>query len=116
MTHTSLRTALLLTGGLLLVSTSALAQSAEKGQAAYNKNGCWQCHGWVGQGGIAGPALAPDAGPKPHEFMAVFVRHTKGPMPQYSEKLLAKEDLADIHAYLKSIPKGPDYKSIPLLN
>jgi mono/diheme cytochrome c family protein len=68
----------------------------------------------VGQGGIAGPKLAPD--PKPIEYIDAFVRNTRGTMPPYSEKILSKKDLADIHTYLKSIPKGPDYKSIPLLN
>jgi hypothetical protein len=37
-------------------------------------------------------------------------------MPPYSEQVLPNEDLADIHAYLSSIPKGKDHKSIPLLN
>jgi len=46
----------------------------------------------------------------------VFVRYSNGPMPPYTEKVLSNEDLANIYAYLKSIPKGPDYKSIPLLN
>ena len=37
-------------------------------------------------------------------------------MPPYSEAVLSNEDLADIYAYLQSIPKSPDYKTIPLLN
>jgi hypothetical protein len=36
-------------------------------------------------------------------------------MPPYSEAVLSNEDLADIHAYLASIPKPLDPKSIPLL-
>ena len=88
--------------------------SADQGKQAYVQNGCWGCHGFVGQGGIAGPKLAPD--PKPIEYIDAFVRNTRGTMPPYSEKILSKKDLADIHTYLKSIPKGPDYKSIPLLN
>ena len=32
------------------------------------------------------------------------------------EAVLPNDDLADIHAYLQSIPKAADYKSIPLLN
>ena len=36
-------------------------------------------------------------------------------MPPYAEKILSDSDLADIYAYLQTIPK-PDYKSIPLLN
>ena len=90
------------------------AASADKGAIAYVKNGCWQCHGFVGQGGITGPALAPD--PKPLAVMAVFVRHTNGAMPPYQKTILSDEDLADIHAYLQAIPKTQDYKSIPLLN
>jgi ubiquinol-cytochrome c reductase cytochrome c subunit len=88
--------------------------SAEKGKIAFEKNGCWQCHGFVGQGGLAGAKLAPD--PKPIEYIQAFVRYSNGPMPAYSEKILSNQDLTDIHAYLKSIPKGPDYKSITLLN
>jgi ubiquinol-cytochrome c reductase cytochrome c subunit len=102
-------------GALVLLTQQAQAAgSAEKGKTAFLINGCWQCHGFVGQGGVAGPKLAPE--PKPLEFIAVFVRHSNGPMPPYSEKILSKQDLEDIHAYLMSIPKGPDYKSIKLLN
>jgi ubiquinol-cytochrome c reductase cytochrome c subunit len=107
---------LLVTGAGVLALSSHLvlaAGSAEKGKAAFVKNGCWQCHGFVGQGAASGPKLAPD--PKPLEFISVFIRNTNGPMPPYSEKILSKQDLDDIYAYLQSIPKGPDYKSIPQL-
>ena len=49
---------------------AAFAASAEKGKAAYVKNGCWQCHGFVGQGGLAGPKIAPD--PMRHLMTAVL--------------------------------------------
>jgi ubiquinol-cytochrome c reductase cytochrome c subunit len=107
---------LLVAGAGALALSSHLvfaAGSAEKGKAAFVKNGCWQCHGFVGQGAASGPKLAPD--PKPLEFISVFIRNTNGPMPPYSEKILSKQDLDDIYAYLQSIPKGPDYKSIPQL-
>ena len=100
--------------GLAISQGAALAASPDKGKIAYVKNGCWQCHGFVGQGGIAGPKLAPD--PKPLEVFSAFVRYTNGPMPPYPEAVMSNADLADIHAYLRTIPKGPDYKSIPLLN
>ena len=29
--------------------------SAEKGKTAFVKHGCWQCHGFQGQGGVTGP-------------------------------------------------------------
>jgi ubiquinol-cytochrome c reductase cytochrome c subunit len=99
----------------LAFGSSALAAgSAEKGKAAYVKHGCWQCHGLAAQGGVTGPKLAPN--PMAAEAFSVFVRFSKGAMPPYQKAILPDEDLADIHAYLQSLPKAPDYKSIPLLN
>ncbi len=96
-------------------SQAALAAgSAEKGKTAYAQHGCWQCHGFAGQGGVTGPKLAPD--PMPLEAMSAFVRNTRGGMPPYQKAILSDADLADIHAYLQSLPKARDYKSIPLLN
>jgi ubiquinol-cytochrome c reductase cytochrome c subunit len=86
----------------------------DKGRAAFIGNGCWQCHGFQGQGGVTGPALAPD--PKPFSFISVFVRNTNGAMPPYQKTVLSDADLADIYAYLQAQPKTRDYKSIPLLN
>ena len=114
MNHTLFHAPLLVALALATMNGQALAQSADKGRAAYVSNGCWQCHGFVGQGGVAGPKLAPET--KPLAFYAAFVRHSNGPMPPYSETLLSKADLADIHAYLLAQPKAPDYKTIPLLN
>jgi mono/diheme cytochrome c family protein len=102
-------------GGLLvLMGHSASAGSAEKGKEAYMKYGCWACHGTVGQGGVAGPKLAPD--PMPAETFTAYVRTSNRAMPPYREPVLPDADLADIYDYMQSIPKGPDYKSIPLLN
>ena len=98
-------------------SGTVFAASAEKGKASFMKFGCWQCHGIQGQGSIvtsAGKVLAPN--PMPYDAFANFVRFTDRTMPPYSDKILPNEDLADIYAYLQSIPKSVDYKSIPLLN
>jgi len=94
---------------------SALAASAEHGKAAFIQHGCWECHGTMGQGSIAtsgGKRLAPD--PLPWDTFSGFVRSTNGAMPPFSDKILSDGDLADIYAYLQSIPK-PDVNSIPLL-
>ena len=105
---------LLLVSGLFCASLALAAGSAEKGKSAYVKHGCWQCHGFVGQGGVTGPKLAPN--PIPPEAFSAFVRFSAGGMPPYQKTILSDEDLADIHAYLQSQSKAPDYKSIPLLN
>ena len=103
-----------LVAGLVLGCGGALAASAEKGKAAFIQHGCWQCHGTEGQGGQAGARLAPD--PMPLETFTAFVRTSNRAMPPYPEAVLSNEDLADIHAYLQTIPKPADYKDIPLLN
>ena len=110
---TELRFALVL-AGILFNQAATAAGSAEKGKAAYVQHGCWQCHGFAGQGGVTGPKLAPN--PMPPEALSAFVRNTRGAMPPYQSAILSEADLADIHAYLQSLPKAPDYKSIPLLN
>ncbi len=100
-----------------VVSTFAFAASAEHGKAVFIQKGCWQCHGTMGQGSIAtsgGKRLAPD--PLPWEAFSAFVRSTNRAMPPFSEKILSDGDLADIYAYLQSIPKPPAANSIPLLN
>ena len=105
---------LLALAGLAWNPSAAADGSAEKGKAAYVKHGCWQCHGFAARGSVAGPKLAPD--PMPLVVLTVFVRQTRGAMPPYQEAILTSADLADIHAWLQSLPKPRDYKSIPLLN
>jgi mono/diheme cytochrome c family protein len=103
-----------LAASLVLGCVPVFAASVEKGKAGYVQHGCWQCHGFQGQGGVTGPKLAPD--PLPIEAFTAFVRTTDRAMPPYRESVLSNEELADIHAWLQSIPKPADYKSIPLLN
>ena len=103
-----------LAAGLLLAPGTTLAASAENGKQVFMRAGCWQCHGTVGQGGAAGPKLAPD--PLPFDALTSFVRTTNRQMPAYREEVLSDADLADLYAYLNSIPQGPDAKTIPLLN
>ncbi len=108
-----------LAGGLFLdlSAGSALAASIEKGREAFMKHGCFQCHGTVGQGSVAtsGGRVLYDT-QLPLESVVGFVRSTNRQMPPYSEKILSDADLADMYAYLESLPKPADYKTIPLLN
>jgi len=107
-----------LAAGLALAPVAALADgSPEKGKIAMVKHGCFQCHGTLGQGSVitsAGKVLTNTA--LPLEAFQAFVRTTNRAMPPYSEKILSNEDLGDIYAFLQSIPKAADYKTIPLLN
>jgi mono/diheme cytochrome c family protein len=102
---------------IVLGHGAALAASAEKGKVNFVKFGCWQCHGYEGQGSVAtsnSKVLAPD--PLPWEGFSAYVRTSNTGMPPYTEKVLSNDDLADIYAFLQSVPKPRDYKTIPLLN
>jgi ubiquinol-cytochrome c reductase cytochrome c subunit len=98
----------------LILATLALGANAENGKRLFVKDGCYQCHGYQGQGGGAGARLAP----RPIVLVALtaYVRHPTGQMPPYTSKVLSDADLADIHAYLSSIPAPHPVKDIPLLN
>ena len=63
---------------------------------------------------MTGPKLAPV--PFPSTRLKNFVRTTDRNMPPFREEILSNDALVDIYAYLESIPKTQDPKSIPLLN
>ena len=105
------------------VAGSALAQdaapqnTAPRGDVAHGKKiyvdyGCWQCHGYQGQGG-AGPKLAPT--PLPYEAVFRQLRKPRGTMPVYTHVTTPDQDVADIYAYLQSIPKAKTVADIPAL-
>lgn len=78
--------------------------SAGRGQVLFLRDGCYECHGTVGQGAVTGPRLAPDA--PDLETMTAYLRAPAGQMPPYSPKVISDAEIADIHAYLASV-KGP---------
>jgi ubiquinol-cytochrome c reductase cytochrome c subunit len=89
--------------------------SAANGERIYLADGCDLCHGTVGQGGRGtGPHLAPS--PLPYEAFAGQVRHPANAMPPYTTIVLSDRDLADIYAYLLTIPPLVDPKSAAILH
>jgi ubiquinol-cytochrome c reductase cytochrome c subunit len=92
----SFRALAAIAAALVFASPVATAASAAKGKAAFVKHGCWQCHGFDGQGSVAGAKLAPN--PLALEAFSAFVRNTNGSMPPYQKAILPDGDLADIHA------------------
>jgi len=87
--------------------------NVENGKRLYLKDGCYECHGYAGQGG-AGPRIAPRV--IATEALIAYVRHPSGAMPPYTSKVASDADLTDIRAFLASIPAPPPLKSIPILN
>ncbi|MEY4879649.1 MAG: hypothetical protein RJB62_1118 [Pseudomonadota bacterium] len=113
----SARTISIVFGALALFTGSASAQTAPAGNADHGGQlfvavGCYQCHGYVGQGGAAGPMIAP---PLAFEAFELQLRTPRQVMPPYSADVLPARDAADIYAYLLTIPASPDPDSIPLL-
>jgi ubiquinol-cytochrome c reductase cytochrome c subunit len=95
-------------------SAAAPAGDAEKGKTLFVKNGCYQCHNYEGHGGAAGARLAPN--PLPFRAFVTYVRSPRGDMPPYTAKVMSEQDLADVHAYLRSRPRPAAVSSIPLLS
>lgn len=98
----------------LVTASAAFAQNADNGKKLFESYGCWQCHGHEGQGGSAGPKLAPK--PISQAALMKYVRNPTGQMPPYTAKVVKDAELADIYAYLQSRPEGKAAKDIPLLN
>jgi ubiquinol-cytochrome c reductase cytochrome c subunit len=102
---------------LAAASFAAAARSpggdAARGKALFVEQGCYACHGTVGHGEPYGPRLAPHA--LPWEAFSHQVRHPRSSMPRYTPRFLTDGDLADIYAYIASIPEGRKASEIPLL-
>jgi len=95
-------------------SKPAKAGNAENGKRLYTKYGCYECHGREGQGSTtSGPRIGPD--PVPLPVLVFYLRNPAGGMPPYTEKVVSDKELADIHAFLESLPHPPDARTIPLL-
>jgi mono/diheme cytochrome c family protein len=90
--------------------------NAQNGKKLFNGDGCYECHGRQGQG--AAQTGAARIGPPQLSFEGFqnYVRSPKINMPPYTSKALPDQDLADIYAFLKSIPMPPKGKDVPLLN
>ena len=92
--------------------------NAARGKVAFMKAGCYTCHGTVGQGG-AGARLAPK--PRAQAGFLAYVRSGRrgwsvaGGMPAYPVSMLSDGVLADIYAYLTSIPAPQPAAENPLL-
>ncbi len=87
------------------IRLAAAAGPADRGAELFKATGCYECHGTVGQGGAAGPRLAPN--PLPTEAIQAYIRQPPGQMPPYAASLLSDQDIAAIHAYLAGIKAPP---------
>jgi len=88
--------------------------NAKNGRAVYTADGCYECHGREAQGGAGtGPKLGP--APIPFPAFVFQVRSPRDQMPPYTSKVLSDAELADIYAFVQSVPQPPKVDSIPQL-
>ena len=114
---------MILTLAAALPVASSLAQDLEgnvdNGKELYLAYSCYACHGYTGE--TARIRLNPLL-----FTQADFVEYLRNPpdlpgfgfgMPAYAGSDVSDQDLADVYAYIRSLPStSPDPEDIPLLN
>ena len=90
---------------------------AGNGQRIYLAVGCFTCHGRSGQGGAYnGPAPILASTAFPFDGFKGQIRNPSNDMPAYSDAVLSDKDVADIYAFVKSLPSSRSAKDISILN
>ena len=105
-------------------ATSAIAQAqdaphgdAGNGKRLYLADGCFTCHGRAGQGGAyTGPAPALARTGLPFDGFKAQIRDPSDNMPAYSDAVLSDKDIADIYAFVESLPAPRSAKDISILD
>lgn len=90
----------------------APAGNPVQGKKIYVSYGCSECHGRAGQGGFA-PVVASTA--LDYASFAGQVRNPVNTMPAYTGKVLTEKELADIYAFVKSLPGPKPIKGVSML-
>jgi mono/diheme cytochrome c family protein len=114
-------TVLFLTFFAALSMAQSPAGDAARGKDLFGKKYmCYTCHGWDGHGG-SGATLS---GMKLNQAgFTAYVRKggagavgVAGRMPAYSAKTVPDQDLADIYAFIRTMPESKSAKDIPALS
>jgi mono/diheme cytochrome c family protein len=101
---------------------AARAQDAPPGDTVEGKRlylavGCFLCHGRAGQGGaMNGPAPILAKTQLPLEGFKGQLRQPINDMPAYSEALMSDKQVADIYAFVQSLPGPRPTKDMPVFN
>ena len=89
---------------------------AANGKRVYLNDNCFTCHGRAGQGGAyngPAPALAKTA--MPFEGFLGQIRNPSNDMPAYSAQVMSDQAVADIYAYVQSLPGPREPKDVAIL-
>ena len=101
----------LLLAGAAFAQDAAPQGNADNGKKLFVTDGCYQCHGYAGQGA---PGYAPRIAPKllPYQAFLKQLRQPRADMPPYETALVSDQAVADIYAFLKTT-KDDDPKVVP---
>jgi mono/diheme cytochrome c family protein len=86
----------------------------QNGKRLFEAKACYQCHGWQGQGGLAGARLA-QTKLTLQAFRNILRNPPPSQMPPYRAAVLSDAEAADLFAYIQSFPAPKAADSIPLL-
>jgi mono/diheme cytochrome c family protein len=108
--------------GLIMGERASAQDSAPPGDVANGKRvylayGCFECHGRVGQGGrynAVTPRLTRTE--LPFEAFKAQLREPSNEMPPYAPSVTSDKEVADMYAYLQSLPAAPPVSGIAILN
>ena len=93
----------LATAAAFLAIAIARAEPAPADRALFVRFGCYQCHGYEGQGGEA-LRIAPSL--YPFDAFAAKVRKPANEMPAYAPEVLSDTDLQALYRYVRAIPEA----------
>jgi mono/diheme cytochrome c family protein len=98
----------------ILVGHGARCEDAANGRRLYLADGCYECHGRMGQGGayLGGVPMLTHT-QLPLDGVKQVLRQPYGDMPAYAETVLSDKDVDDIYAFLQSLPAPPQPSDLP---
>jgi mono/diheme cytochrome c family protein len=103
--------------GMLARAQDAPPGDATEGKRLFLADGCFLCHGRVGEGGaLNGPAPILAKTQMPFDGFMGQLRQPINDMPAYSEKVMSEKQIADIYAFVQSLPGPRPVKDVPILN
>ena len=107
-------TGLMLAAGPACPQASTPAGNVANGRKLYVEVGCYQCHGYAGQGArMTGPRVSRTE--FPFDGFLYQLRHPANQMPPYEAAVVSDQEAADLYAYLRQMPAPRDPGGIPLL-
>ena len=107
-------TGLISAAGPAWAQVPAAAGNVENGGKLYVQVGCYECHGYAGQGArMTGPRVSRTE--FPFESFLYQLRHPANQMPPYEAAVVSDQEAADLYAYVRQMPAPRDPDSIPLL-